>query len=354
LIGLGVDVYAAIPAGTAGTDGGIQLVPVPVRGDSALPERLRWDRSTLRRVLSEIRPDLIQVEEEPSSLLAATIATLARRAAIPLIAFSWQSHPAPLGFFARRRAARTLAATSGVIGGNERAATLLHREAPHAAVAAIPESGITTVPVRPRPDREQLVIGFVGRLSPERRAELLVRALGQTFGPWELVIVGTGPEQEAIEAAIARQGLASRVHWSGAVRRDALEETWAAIDCLVMPWEDTEDWVEPHSPVLLEAMASGVTPIVTRAGALPELVGDAGIVVEGLEDLTEALQRAVTDPARCRALGGKARQRVLERYADSAIAARTLEFWHQVIERPAGGTGGTDTGGGGRGSRQAA
>jgi glycosyltransferase involved in cell wall biosynthesis len=124
-----------------------------------------------------------------------------------------------------------------------------------------------------------------------------------------------------------------------------LDETWAAVDCLVMPWEDTADWVEPHSTVLLEAMAHGVTPIVTRAGALPEIVGDAGIVVDGLDDLTEVLQRAVADPNRCRAQGAKARQRVLEWYADSAIAARTLEFWHRVAQRPAGGT---------RGARQAA
>ena len=323
-----------IPGGVAGSDGGIRIAPIGVKGNPANPTGQRWHVATIKRLLSDYRPDVVQIEEEPSSRLAASTAKLCQRAKIPAVLFSWQSVAAPAGFFARRRASRALAAASGLIGGNERAMKLLEDQAPGTPAIAIPQTGVVMPEaISPDEDDRELGIGFIGRLAPERRPGMLIQALGQTFGHWHLTIAGTGPLQEEVEEAIERLGLASRVHWLGGIRRDVLDEAWGEFDCLVMPWLDNETWVESHSPVLLEAMARGVTPVVTRAGALPELVGNAGVIVEDVESLTEVLQRWVAEPAKCRALGQRARQRVLERYVDSAIAARTLEFWRAVIAR---------------------
>src|SRR5439155_13777880 len=96
-----------------------------------------------------------------------------------------------------------------------------------------------------------------------------------------------------------------------------------------------------HSPLLLQAMARGVATVVTQSGALPELVGEAGVVVRDLDGLALALQKLVAHPEQCRALGALGRQRVQEHYVDDAIAARTLEFWNGMVAaqraaRPAG------------------
>jgi glycosyltransferase involved in cell wall biosynthesis len=91
--------------------------------------------------------------------------------------------------------------------------------------------------------------------------------------------------------------------------------------------------VERANPVLLEAMARGIAPVVTRAGALPELVGDAGIVVDDQERLVETLQELLADPARVRALGERARQRILQEFVDAAVAQRTVAFWEAVLAR---------------------
>ena len=89
---------------------------------------------------------------------------------------------------------------------------------------------------------------------------------------------------------------------------------------------------------LREHPPAGSHPVVTRAGALPELVGGAGLVVTDPENLAETLQQWVAQPDRCRALGDKARQRVLDRYVDRAIALRTLEFWRAVLAHHRPGT----------------
>ena len=80
-------------------------------------------------------------------------------------------------------------------------------------------------------------------------------------------------------------------------------------------------------------MAHGVAPVVSAEGALPEIVGDAGIVVANDEELLVALQELVMDQPRRATLGQASRKRVLDRYVDSAIARFTSDFWHEVLTR---------------------
>ncbi|HEU5219899.1 MAG TPA: glycosyltransferase family 4 protein, partial [Gemmatimonadales bacterium] len=221
-----------------------------------------------------------------------------------------------------------------VIGGNQLALALLRDHAPTAVGAVLPQTGMSPSPPLTRDgNRRGLGIGFIGRLVPERGGETLLRACGQLLGPWTLTVVGTGPQQEALEALAQKLGLASRIRWLGGIPRRELEAVWGDLDCLVMPSRNTPSWVERNSPILLEGMVRGVVPVVTRAGALPEIVDDAGIVVDDAESLALALQELMAEPERLRVLGQRSRQRVLEEFVDSAVAQRTLAFWGQVLTR---------------------
>ncbi len=334
LAGQGVDVMAALPGGSAGLDSGVRLTPVPVSGDPEVPGMLKWNSRDLRRVISDFHPDLIQVEESPGAPVAAVVAAAARRMRIPYVIFSWESLERRRGFLEQRRLRSVARHAAGIVGGNQLALALLREHAPDAVGAVLPQAGMSlSAPVDRDASRRGLGIGFVGRLVPERGGETLLRACGQLLGPWTLTVAGTGPEQEALEALAQKLGLASRIRWLGGIARRELEEIWNDLDCLVVPSRDTPTWVERSSPVLLEAMVRGVVPVVTRAGALPELVGDAGIVVEDAESLALALQELLAEPERLRLLGQRARQRVLEEYVDSAVAQRTLAFWGQVLAR---------------------
>lgn len=333
IAGLETEILLATPGGTTGADGPIRLVPVPVAGDPKTPEALRWNKAALRRILTETRPALVQIEADADTPLARTAASLCRKLKVPYVVFSAQSVPRRLGLLARARARGVLHHAAGVQGGTRFAMELLHDQAPHALATAIPRAGVTLPPPEPRPVHEGLVIGFAGRLTPERGADMLVKALSQTFGRWRLVVAGTGPEQESLERSIQVLGLAARVRWLGGIRPEVIDTLWQEIDCLVVPSRDSAHWVEGHSPLLLEAMGRGIGAVVTKAGALPEQVGPAGTVVTGADDLAEALQKWVADPEACRASGVRARQWVLERYVTSVIADRTRAFWSAVVDR---------------------
>lgn len=343
---LGIEVVLAIPGGTTGTDAGIRIVPVPVRGDAAEPETLRWHVPTLRRVLAEVGPTLVHIEAEPDTPLAIAAANVCKKIGVPYVLFGWRSTARSFGFLTRRRMTGILRHAQGVMGGNRLAMDLLHQRAPQALAAAIPSSGLVMGPIQPREGRRKLVVGFAGRLVVERGADLLLAALGQTFGQWRAIIAGTGPEQERLEQTVQRLGLAARVRWLGGLRAEMIEQLWQQIDCLVVPSRDTPDWVDHQAPLLLDAMSRGIAPIVTRAGALPELVGRAGPVVANETELAEALQRWVSDPDACRASGTTARQWVMSRYTSAVVAERTVAFWQAVVEHATPPTSGAGAAGG--------
>jgi glycosyltransferase involved in cell wall biosynthesis len=179
-----------------------------------------------------------------------------------------------------------------------------------------------------------MVFAVVGRIVPERGLDLLIDALAEVYGDWRLQIVGTGPSQEPLEAQAQRLGLSARIEWLGGVPRHELATIWTSTDALIAPSRSTPAWVEPSGSLVLEAMAWGVPAIVSRCGALPDVVGDAGMVIDEGDRpaLTRALSRLVEDPSRSLALGASARQRVLEHYGDGPIAERMATFWREALQ----------------------
>ena len=314
-------------------DGPIRLAPVAVTGDLEDPAALQYKARSFRRLLSDLRPAIVHVEEEPGTQPAFIAVNEALKLEIPSVVFSWNSLPRKRGFFEERRYRRTLSEASGLIGGNRLAEGLLAEAAPQVPAMALPQQGIVPPATFERPSSETLTMAIVGRLVQERGVDRLLRACGQLMGPWLLAVAGTGPEQEALEELAGRLGLASRIRWLGAIGRNEITALWQNVDVLVAPSRSTPSWVERYSSVVVEAMAHGVAAVVSAEGALPELVGEAGVVVSSDEELLIGLQELVMDQPRRAALGHAGRKRVLDRYVDSAIARRTSEFWHEVLTR---------------------
>lgn len=333
LAGLGWTITLALPGGSTDMDGALRLAPVPATGSLEQPGSLKWSARAIRRILSDIRPNVVHVEEEPDSQAAYVVVHEALKLEIPSVVFSWASLPRRRGFFEERRRRRTLAEACGLIGGNRIAEALLAESSTGVPAMSLPQFGVTPPPVIERTPRPTLALAAVGRLIPERGIDQLLSACGQLMGPWSLLVAGTGPGQEQLEEQAERLGLAARIRWLGPLNRAQVTALWPDVDCLVIPSRSTPTWTEEFSPVLVDAMANGVAAVVTSEGALPELVGDAGVVVRSGEELLTALQELIVAPDRRTELGQAARLRVLERYSDAAIARRTGEFWQEVIER---------------------
>ncbi len=131
----------------------------------------------------------------------------------------------------------------------------------------------------------EVVVLSVGRLVSLKRVDgLIMASVGQ---PWEVVVVGDGPERRRLEEMAASVG--RQVRFTGALGRAQLEDYYGAADLVVL--NSIHEGL-PH--VALEAMAAGVPVIAAAAGGIPEVVmpGRSGVLVPPGDD--RALRTAIT------------------------------------------------------------
>lgn len=338
LQGMGCDLTVAVPDQGAGLAGaaaeaaqGLRVVPIRASGDD--PAAQPWRRGALRRLLLDLRPEILQVEAEATWPIAAQALALAAKHRIPGILVASESVARPAGLFVRLQRNRALRAARGLAGINTRALALLAPGA-EGAKRAVLRLAPTDLPVngQPRAPDTTFTIGAVARLLPERGVDILFRAVARLRGSWELLLAGTGPEQEALEALAQRLGISARVTWLGGVPRERLGEFWPRLDCYVNPARSTAEWVEPTAEIIMAAMGRGIPVIGTECGAIPEVIGEAGIVVpeNDPESLGLALERLQALPDERARLGLAGRRRVLAEFVDEALARKTLAFWREV------------------------
>lgn len=334
LVALGVEPIVARAGGDSETDGLVRFVRVQARGDASDPLNLRWSRKSLRTLVRDTRPNLLHIIGDPWTPTAEAGAAAARDLKVPYVLVGTSSVGGPGGLTARWQARRVRDGAAVLAGSVRSAMDHLAREAPESIPrGVVPTTGLSIPPVpQGRSTPENPVFGVVGRVVPERGLDLLLEALAEVYGDWRLRIVGTGPAQEALEAQAQRLGLAARMEWLGGLPRQALEDFWGGIDALIAPSRSTPSWVEPTGAVVLEAMAHGIAPIVTRCGALPDVVGTGGLIVD--EDdrpaLARVLQKLVQEPERFRVLGAAARQHAIERFGDRPVAEQMVALWSRI------------------------
>ncbi len=175
-------------------------------------------------------------------------------------------------------------------------------------------------------------VGSIGRFSPEKNYELLVRAFSGFRKKRQdavLVLVGDGPCGEQIKSAIKEHGLQSACVLPG--EQDDIRSWLQMMDvfCLSSDQEGT-------SITLLEAGAAGLASVVTAVGGNGEVVvnGETGIVVPAGDcvALTGAFERLAGDENLRKKMGACARKRIQERYSMD----RMVEHYIRIYEEAAG------------------
>src|SRR5262249_46777625 len=257
--------------------------PVPLNGQGAswnqyrlkavwqgLAFRYLYDPRQLAQVLEDFRPDLVHVEEEAESLRMLQVSLLRRRYGFRLVFFSWENvHPQRLGWPVRQV---TFGSADAGIVGNRAAIERCERLGFRKPLALIPQYGfdITPEPAGGGALRGRFVVGYAGRLVVEKGLRTLIeatRALPET----ELLLAGSGP----LEAELARQ---PHVRLLGALQGRDMDQFWGGIDLLALPSLTTPRWAEQFGRVLVEAMGRGVPVVGSSSGAIPEVIGDAGLL----------------------------------------------------------------------------
>jgi glycosyltransferase involved in cell wall biosynthesis len=158
---------------------------------------------------------------------------------------------------------------------------------------------------------QEFCIGWVGRLSHEKGADIMIAALAQpTVRGATLAVIGDGAERGRLHAQARALGVAGRVHWCG-TRRDA-RRLLRAFDVVAL-----SSRTEGTPMVLLEAMSAGVPIVATRVGGIPDVANESCarlVPPESPEKLAAAIAALRVDPDGTACRTARASQHVRHRY----------------------------------------
>ncbi|MEA3490105.1 MAG: glycosyltransferase family 4 protein [Candidatus Omnitrophota bacterium] len=175
------------------------------------------------------------------------------------------------------------------------------------------------------------VVGAIGRLSPVKGFKYLIGAFGNIAGKrpdMRLLIVGKGPEKDALERQIRELGIAGKVLLISGDR--PLEKYLSILDIFCLPSVH-----EGLGLSLMEAMAAGRACIASDVGGLPELIKheENGLLVPSGDPgaLSSAILRLAEDSPFRRKLAEKAREKAAVNFSIVDSAAGTAEVYKAVI-----------------------
>ncbi|MFO7170638.1 MAG: glycosyltransferase family 4 protein [Chloroflexota bacterium] len=294
---------------------------------------------TLGRLVARLRPEVLHVDEEAFNLATFLAFRAGVRYGARCCFFNWATidrfYPPPFNLFERyvfRHAAHGIA-------GNQEAAAIIRRHGFSGPLSVVPQFGVDPELFAPAEDGSAgtrgpgFVIGYVGRLVPEKGVADLVEALALLPGEVRLRLVGDGGQRAELQARAAALGVAGRVEFVPGVSSTEVPGVLRGLDALALPSRTMPNWKEQFGRVLVEAMSCGVPVVGSSSGEIPHVIGDAGLVFpEGdVRALAQALRRLFEDGALRAELGRRGRARVLERYTQAAVAQRYYEIYRAMI-----------------------
>lgn len=167
---------------------------------------------------------------------------------------------------------------------------------------------------REREDDGRTVIGFVGRLSTEKKVRLFAcvsQALAEAGIDARIVFVGQGSERDWLAANVRN------AEFTGVLRGSELARAYANMDVFAFPSE-----TDTFGNVVLEALSSGVPAVVTASGGPKFIVehGKSGFVAGDQPQFTEAVLRLAKDARLRQAMAVEARNRALRASWDQVFA----------------------------------
>ncbi|MGH3124665.1 MAG: glycosyltransferase family 4 protein, partial [Streptosporangiaceae bacterium] len=192
--------------------------------------------------------------------------------------------------------------------------------------------GVDTRVFRPRtePRVPGRIVAVASADSPIKGTGTLLRAVGKLATDTDAHLIIVGQPAPATERLAAQLSLADRVTFTHGLSDEAFSALLASAEMAVVP-----SLYEGFSLPAVEHMASGTPLVASRTGALPEVAGDAAVLVTPAEDeeLAAVLRRLYHSPAERAALADRGLRRVRERFAWPAVAQATVGQYLAAMER---------------------
>ena len=288
----GHSVALVVPSpGWHGGSGGDGRVRITYRGSVRWPwyEGMRLGclpAAAARTLIASFAPDVVHIHSPVTLGVAARIG--ARRQRVPVV---YTNHYLPANVAPSARAARSRLLDAVfyryVVGFANRCshvtaptttALRLLREHGLRAPSRVVSNVVDRATYSPGPADDLVrkryalpgdrpIILTVGRLSPEKRIDVLLEAVARLEAGALLAIAGSGPDEERLRARADRLGVARRVRFLGFVPLAHLPDLYRLADVFAIASE-----AELQSLTTLEAMATGLPVVAVDAGALGELV----------------------------------------------------------------------------------
>lgn len=184
--------------------------------------------------------------------------------------------------------------------------------------------------------RDSFVAVTVGRLVEQKGHRYLleaVAALVNIHPSMRFVFCGDGPLKAELQAKAAECGITEFIVFAGML--DSVDDVLAGADLMIHPSIE-----EPFGIAVLEGMRAGLPIVASRVGGIPEVLGDAGAMVEprSPEAITHAVSRRVSQPEVLTKASEAARRRFTTQFSEGTMLDRIEHYLDAVVrvEQPHG------------------
>jgi glycosyltransferase involved in cell wall biosynthesis len=293
------------------------------------------ERREVHRLLEMSRPDIVHTHGYRTDLLDSGIA---RRLRIPTVTtvhgssrMSWRTALYEwLEYRLFRRFQAVVAVSRPLVAAVRRA------RVPPDRIRLIPNAWDGRCLPQPRVEARNalglpldgFVVGWVGRLIPVKGCDVFLRAVNELRDlPVHASIIGSGPEQERLEALVAEHGMGERVHFHGS--REGAAALFRAFDVWVLSSRS-----EGTPMVLFEAMAAGVPIVATDVGGVGDVVSEAEACLVPPDDpaaLAARLRDIHSGRVRTQEKVRAASTRLSERFGTEQWIERHVELYQSLV-----------------------
>jgi len=296
----------------------------------------------LARVLHEVQPDILHIDEEPYNPAAAHAQLVASRLRIPTVQVTLQNiyrrTPLPWSWIERYNFRQA----DHIIAANAEAEMVLRRKGYRGQSSVRYIYGVDPdiyIPQlrAPRQD-DHIMVGYVGRQLFDKGLGVLLDALAHLPERYRARLIGIGPDREELQKRAAALGLTDRVEFASGVPTSEIPRVMSEFDLFVLPSLTRPNWKEQFGRVLIEAMSCGVPVIGSDSGEIPHVVADAGIIApEGdAAALADAIARLGEHPDLRAEYAQRARAHVLANHTLEQVARRFVSLYGEMLGTRAG------------------
>jgi glycosyltransferase involved in cell wall biosynthesis len=182
------------------------------------------------------------------------------------------------------------------------------------------------------------VIMFAGKLTSWKNPFTLLYAskiLVDKGLPLKIIMAGQGAQKSKLQQTADLLGISQNTVFLNFIENTELNIYYRLADVFVMSSMTTIKWEDQFPFAVVEAMASGLSVVVTESGGMPELVGDVGrIYPQGnYRKLADHLSEILTDDQLRKTMAVSARERAEKMFDNEKNSIKILDIFNKVLQK---------------------